>query len=238
MEQKPKLIPPKIHYCWFGNGPRNDLLKKCMDSWQRVMPEYQLKEWNETNSPLDNSYTSAAYGQKLWSRLSNYVRLYAVYTEGGIYLDTDVEVIRSLTPLLRHKCFVGFQQEEEQVDWVNSAVLGAQPGQHFLRRGMEMTVKLFEDEGEFYRGPAVATAVLKEMGLGSYGLQEIGEVTVYPIEYFYPYSWYDKFSPDCIKEETYCVHHWAGSWLKPEPRKLLSPKRIMRRLARALIRDP
>lgn len=202
------------------------------------MPDFQVKEWNETNSPLDNSYTSAAYSQKLWSRVSNYVRLHAVHTEGGIYLDTDVEVVRSMTPLLAHKCFVGFQLEEEQVDWVNSAVLGAESGHDFLRRGMELTVKLFEAEGEFYRGPSIATAVLKEMGLDSYGLQEIDGVTVYPTEYFYPYPWFGKFSPDCITEETYCVHHWAGSWLKPEPRQLPSPKRIIRRLMRALTRNP
>lgn len=164
--------------------------------------------------------------------------MYALYKEGGIYLDTDVEVIRSFTPLLRHQCFVGFQQEEEHVDWVNNAILGARPGHHFLRRGMELTVKLFEDEGELYRGPAIATAVLKQMGLGSYGLQEVGGVTVYPAEYFYPYPWFGKFSPDCIKDETYCVHHWAGSWLKPEPRKLLSTRRIMERLMRALNRNP
>ncbi len=202
------------------------------------MPDYQLKEWNETNSPLDNSYTSAAYNQKSWSRLSNYVRLYALYMEGGIYLDTDVEVIKSFTPLLGHKCFVGFQQEEEHVDWINSAILGAQSGHHFLRRGMDVTVKLFEDTGEFYRGPAVATLVLKEMGLSAYGLQEIDGVTVYPVEYFYPYPWFGKFSPDCIKENTYCVHHWNGSWLKPEARKIRLSRWIKGSLKRGLTRNP
>jgi mannosyltransferase OCH1-like enzyme len=201
------------------------------------MPDYQLKEWNETNSPLDNSYTSAAYGQRLWSKLSNYVRLYALSTEGGIYLDTDVEVIRSLTPFLRHKCFLGFQLEEH-ADWVNTAILGAEPGHPFLRRAMEMTVRLFEDEGEFYRAPAVVTALLKEMGLSAYGLQEVGEVTVYPVEYFYPYPWFGKFSPDCIQENTYCVHHWAGSWLKPEPRRRRPTIHLVGRLLRALFRSP
>lgn len=232
------MIPPKIHYCWFGNGPQSDLLKKCIASWQRVMPDYQLKEWNETNSPLDNSYTNAAYSQKLWSRLSNYIRLHALYTEGGVYLDTDVEVIKSLSPLLHDKCFVGFQLEAEDVDWVNTAILGAEPGHHFLRRGMELTVKMFEEEGEFYRGPTIATTVLREMGLSTYGLQEVDQVTVYPLEYFFPYPWFGKFSPDCIKENTYCVHHWAGSWLKPERRKTRSPRRILGRLMRALTRNP
>lgn len=205
-----------------------------MSSWRRVMPDFRLKEWNETNSPLDNVYTSAAYGQRQWSRLSNYVRLHALYTEGGVYLDTDVEAVRTLKPLLRHQCFLGFQVEEEQVDWVNSAVLGARPGHHFLRRALELTVRLFEAEGEFYRGPAVATAVLKELGLSAYGLQEIEGVCVYPAEFFYPYPWFGKFSPDCITEKTFCVHHWAGSWMKQEQRAPRLHGRLARRLMRAL----
>ncbi|HJR08409.1 MAG TPA: glycosyltransferase [Pyrinomonadaceae bacterium] len=234
------MIPHKIHYCWFGRGSRSELLQKCMASWQRIMPDYELKEWNETNTPLDNRYTRAAFKHKSWSRLSNYVRLHALYTEGGFYLDTDVEVVKSLTPLLEHKCVLGFQLAEEQVDWVNSAVLGAEAGHHFLQRGMELTLKLYDDEGEFYRGPAIATAVLKELGLRTYGLQEIGGVTLYPTEYFYPYPWFDKFSPDCTTENTYCIHHWAGSWLEQERRSTIpTPRRIVGRLRRALrLRSP
>lgn len=202
------------------------------------MPDYELKEWNETNSPLDNGYARAARERKLWSKLSNYVRLHALYTEGGVYLDTDVEALRSMTPLLRHECFLGFQVKEEQVDWVNNAILGAQAGHHFLRRAMELTVRLFEERGEFGRSPAVTTAVLKEMGLGAYGFQEVGGVSVYPTEYFYPYPWFGKFSPDCVTEETFCVHHWAGSWLEPARPRPPLPVRVTGRLARALKRKP
>jgi mannosyltransferase OCH1-like enzyme len=200
------------------------------------MPDFQVKEWNETNSPLDNSYTQAAYEQKLWSRLSNYIRLHAIYQEGGIYLDTDVEAVRSFTPLLHHKCFTGFQQETEGVDWINNAIFGAEAGHPFLLRAMELTLKKFEDEGEFYRSPAIQTIILKEMGLRAYGLQEIDNVTVYPAEYFYPYPWSGKFSPECITENTYCVHHWAGSWLAPAPRKIPTPRQIVGRMWRTIVR--
>jgi mannosyltransferase OCH1-like enzyme len=232
------MIPPTIHYCWFGRGRRSALLKKCMASWQRVMPDYQVKEWNETNSPLDNSYTKAAYEQKLWSRLANYIRLQVLNQEGGIYFDTDVEVVRSFTPLRHHKCFIGFQQEAEDVDWINNAILGAEAGHPFLRRCMELTLKKFEDEGEFYRSPTISTIVLKEMGLRAYGLQEIDEVIVYPTEYFYPYPWSAKFSPECITEHTYAVHHWAGSWLPPAKRKVPTPRQIVGRLLRTIVRKP
>jgi mannosyltransferase OCH1-like enzyme len=142
--------------------------------------------------------------------------LHALYSEGGVYLDTDVEVIKDFAPLLHHKCFVGFQQEEEQVDWVNTAVLGAQPGHRFITRCMELTQKLYSESGEFYRSPTVTTMVLKKMGLSEYGQQEIKDVKVYPREYFYPYPWFGKFSPDCIKANTYCIHCWEKSWGKKE----------------------
>ena len=229
------MIPRTIHYCWFGKAPKSDLNKRCLDSWRRVMPDYEIKEWNETNTPLDNAYCQRAYAKELWSKLSNLVRLQALYTEGGIYLDTDVEVIKSFAPLLHRKCFLGFQLEEEQVDWITNGVLGAQPGHQFLKRCIELTQALFAETGKFYRSPTITTMVLKEMGLKEYGLQEIKEVTVYPLEYFYPYAWTSTFSPDCIKENTYCIHYWEGTWLKKEHSKVLYPLRKLKRIVRALI---
>ncbi len=213
----------------------SDLNKRCLDSWRRVMPGYRIKQWDETNVPLDNPYTRAAYARGAWSRLSNHVRMHALYTEGGIYLDTDVEALKDFAPLLHHKCFVGFQQAEEKVDWVNSAISGAQPGHPFLMRCVELTRKLFAETGDFPRSPFVVTRILKEMGLREYKLQEVDGVTVYPIEYFYPYPWFGKFSPGCIKENTYCIHHWEASWRKQERDKSLSPLRIMKRMMRSLI---
>jgi mannosyltransferase OCH1-like enzyme len=198
------------------------------------MPDYQIKEWNETNSPLDNEYSQTAYAKELWSKLSNLVRLHALYTEGGIYFDTDVEVIKSFAPLLHHNCFVGFQVKEDQVDWVTNGVLGAQPGHPFLKRCIELTRELFAETGKFYRSPTITTMILKEMGLKEYGLQEIDEVAIYPLEYFYPYPWTSKFSPDCVKESTYSVHYWEGTWLKKEHYKVLSPLRMVKRMMRTL----
>jgi mannosyltransferase OCH1-like enzyme len=229
------MIPQKIHYCWFGNKPMNDLNQRCLDSWRRVLPGYEIKQWDATNIPLDNPYSRAAYDREAWSRLSNHVRMHALYTEGGIYLDTDVEALKNFDPLLHHKCFAGFQQEEEETDWVNSAVLGAQPGHPFLMRCMELTGKLFTETGELPRSPSIVTRILKEMGLREYKLQEVEDVTVYPTEYFYPYPWFGKFSPDCVKENTYCIHYWEGSWLKQEHHQFFSLLRIMNRMMRALI---
>lgn len=228
------MIPKRVHYCWFGESPRSALNERCLASWRRMLPDYQIKEWNETNSPLDNAYCRAAHAAGSWSKLANYIRLHALHTEGGIYLDTDVEVVKSFAPLLHHKCFLGFQQQEEQLDWINNAILGAQPGHPFLQQCIALTVNAFALTGEFYRSPTVITAALKEMGLSEYGRQEVRGVAIYPTEYFYPYPWFGSFSYDCVKEETYCIHHWEGTWRK-KPRKALALPRMMTGMIRTLI---
>jgi mannosyltransferase OCH1-like enzyme len=197
------------------------------------MPDYEIKRWDENNIQLENSYSRATYASASWSRLSNQVRMSALYTEGGIYLDTDVEVLKSFDPLLSHECFLGFQQAEEDPDWANSAVIGAQAGHPFLRRCLDLTQELFAKTGRFPRSPFIVTRVLREMGLKEYGLQVVKGVTVYPSEYFYPYPWFGKFSPACIQEATYCVHFWEGSWRNQRQRAIQFPRLIMKRMMRA-----
>jgi mannosyltransferase OCH1-like enzyme len=156
--------------------------------------------------------------------------LHALYSEGGIYLDTDVQVIKDFAPLLVKKCFLGFQQEEEQVDWVNSAILGAEREHHFLKQCMSLTQELFALTGVFPRSPAVFTTVLKGMGLKDYVVQEVKDVTVYPAEYFYPYPWFGKFTPACLTEKTYCIHHWEWSWRKKNHNPVMSSLRAIKKM--------
>ncbi len=201
------------------------------------MPEYRIKLWDEGNSPLDSDYAQAAYAQKQWSPLSNLVRFQALYTEGGVYLDTDVEALRSLNPLLDDHCFLGFQQREDQEDWVNTAVLAGEAGHHFLKQCMDRFVSTFRETGRFHRSPVIATAILKELGLRKYGLQKIGDITVYPTEYFYPYSWLEKYSASKVSEATYCLHHWTASWKKKTLFELPSPLRRAKRAVFAWVRS-
>lgn len=206
------MIPRRIHYCAFGSPRASALARRCMASWRRVLPGYEIVEWNESNSPLDDPYCRAALAARRWSRVSNLVRLHALHEEGGVYLDTDVEIVRALDPLLETRCFLAFQQREMDEDWVNNAVLGAEAGHPFLRRCMEHTVEAFERTGVLLRSPAVTTAVLREMGLRHYGLQECGGVTVLPRESFYPFPWYARYTPACVTADTYGIHHWEASW--------------------------
>jgi mannosyltransferase OCH1-like enzyme len=206
------MIPKIIHYCWFGDAHKSFLVYKCRKSWKKYMPEYQVKEWNESNVVLDNPYLKEAHSQKLWSRLSNYVRLRALNDYGGIYLDTDIEIRKSFDPLLNQGCFVGFQIREKHKDWVNNAVMGATAGHPLLKRCMDFMVEECMRDNIFYVQPELTTKVLVQMGLKEYGEQKIGDVQLYPVEYFFPYSWQEKFYPDCVKKETYCVHHWQNTW--------------------------
>lgn len=232
------MIPRKIHFCWFGPSPKSDLNRRCMESWRRALPGYEIKEWNETNSPLDGDYARAALAERRWSKLSNLVRLHALYAEGGIYFDTDVEVLKDFSPLLRHDCFLGFQIEEESVDWIGAGVIGARAGHPFVKRCMVLTQGLFASGGGFYVLPTVLTRVLREMGMNRYGLQEAGGVTLYPADYFYPYSWLETYSPYCVTENTYSVHHWEHTWTaKPAGEARPLRKRLMNLVSRGLARN-
>jgi mannosyltransferase OCH1-like enzyme len=210
------MIPKKIHYCWYGNNPKNELIVRCMDTWRSKLHDYEIIEWNESNSPLDIPYCKSALEKQLWSKVANYVRLWAVYNEGGIYLDTDFEILKSLDSFLHHDCFVAFQRIEEKPGWVTNGIFGAVEGNAFVKLCMEKTIGIFESQQVFEISSRMTTMVLKEMGLTSYGYQEIDGVAIYPADYFYPYSWVEDFDPSCIKETTHAMHHWNKSWVKPK----------------------
>lgn len=209
------MIPKIIHYCWFDNENMNNLVKRCISSWKAYLPDYRLKKWDESNCPLDTAYTRQALAEKKWSKVSNYIRLYALYHEGGIYFDTEVEVTQSFDPLLTQNLFLGFQFQHEHIDWVNNAVIGSLPGHPFLKECMVMTENALIFNHYYYRSPEMTTLLLKKKGLRRYGFQKIDDITLYPVDYFYPYSVAEKFDPTCITNNTFCIHHWESSWLPP-----------------------
>ena len=107
------MIPKKIHYCWFGKNPLPADVKKCIESWKKYCPDYEIIEWNESNFDItQNPFMKAAYENKAWAFVSDYARLKVVYDNGGIYLDTDVELLKSLDSLLENPCYLAIQQKE------------------------------------------------------------------------------------------------------------------------------
>lgn len=129
------MIPKIIHYCWFGGNVKPRCVVKCIDTWKRLLPEYEIKEWNESNFDLKNAnqYVHEAYENKMWAFVTDYARLKVLYEYGGVYFDTDVEVFKNFDELLSNKCFLGFESN----DYICTATIGCEAHNAFIRRFME-----------------------------------------------------------------------------------------------------
>ncbi len=159
------MINKIIHYCWFGNTEPGAKIERCMESWARYLPDYRVVKWSESNSPMNVPYVQAMARQKLWAKVSNYVRLHALYEQGGIYFDTDIEVLKSFDSFLNDEGFIGFQQRRKNSDWVNNAVIGAVAGHAFCKKSMERVVTTYARERIVLRGPQIETQELVAAGL-------------------------------------------------------------------------
>lgn len=218
------MIPGKIHYCWYGDRPMPDAHRRFVDGWRELMPGFEFVFWNEENSPMSEPYLEQAHANRRWVNLSNFIRLYSVYNHGGIYLDTDVEMVRSFVPLLgQSRCFFGYQiaSRAPAENSVNNAVYGAEKHHPFVGRQLDAIRVLYDGlETECLSGPHLTTFMLRGSGFldsEPAGENELG-LTVFPFDYFYPYSWLESFDPACVTENTYAIHHWAGLWGEPDKR--------------------
>lgn len=212
------MIPKTLHYVWVGPKAVPDKVRRLVDGWHRLNPDYRIVLWNEDNIDFSFKFLRAAYGMRAWNRVSDFVRMWALKQEGGIYLDTDIELRRPLDDLLDNQCFLGFQLRERHPDWINGAVLGAAPGHWFverLHRHFVDNMHGWEEVGSFY-GPGLITKVLIEEGLAGYSdePQQVRDVTLYPTRWFYPYAWTESFSEDRVTPDTYAIHHWDETWKK------------------------
>ena len=207
------MIPKKIHYCWFGKSPLPDNAKKCIESWKKYCPDYEIIEWNEDNYDLNkNEYTKYTYKNKKYAFLTDYVRLDIIYNEGGIYLDTDVELLKPLDDLLDSNGYIGM----EQVGTVNTGQgFGAIKHHSFVKKNKEFYENndFLDSNGNFKRiiCVKVTTDILKEKGLKSINeKQKICDMDIYPVEYFCPLVLGTKKLK--ITNSTYSIHHFNASW--------------------------
>ncbi len=210
------MIPKKIHYCWYGNGAYNEVLKKCIASWKQQLPDYEIIKWDESTTPFNKlPFLKRLYKQKKFSFISDYMRLYSVYKEGGIYLDTDIEVLKSFDLLLQNDAFVGFQTKHVfQKSPLNSAVIAATKGNPFILECIKETEKKQRMEFNAMGGPPIVSKVLLSYNLKEYGLQEINNVKLFPVDYFFPLPPKVNFdeAEKYITENSYCIHWWQESW--------------------------
>lgn len=209
------MIPKTIHYCWFGKNPKSKLIKKCIRTWKAKCPDYNIVEWNEDNYDLSSSplYVRQAYEAKKWAFVTDYVRLQVVYEHGGIYLDTDVEVIRNLDSLLENRAYFGFETKNT----VNTGIgFGAEKGAPILLALMQVycDIPFVDASGRFDVTPCPErnTAVLQEHGLHADGSEQLldGYIHVYPKSFFCPKDY--KSGETILTADTFTIHHFDASW--------------------------
>lgn len=209
------MIPKKIHFCWYGGGPYSATIEKCIASWKKYLPDYEIVRWDESNTPFEKMpFLRILYKQKRWAFISDYMRLYALYKEGGIYFDTDIEVIRSFDDLLEEKSFIAFQTNFQESKYpFNTAVIGSEQGGAFIERCLMETEKLQRMQYHAMAAPTISSAILiNDYGIKNYACQKFSDVTVLTKEFFYPFAWFEQYSPSCIQPNTYAIHWWEDSW--------------------------
>lgn len=229
------MIPKIIHYCWFGRNPLPELAQRCIASWRKFLPDYDIKEWNEDNFDVNIiPYTAEAYRQKKYAFVSDYARFWILYRYGGIYFDTDVEVIRPMDDIIHRGNFMGFELDPDGENtpgryaprYCFSVNLGLGFGiscNHSFMKEMMRKYELMQFELPIFPwGKTIVahtTEVLVQEGLQNMkGIQRVGDITIYPQEYFAPINVISgrlHMTPN-----TYTIHRYMGSWDEKQKRAL------------------
>ena len=209
------MIPKVIHYCWFGSNELSTEAKKCIASWKKMCPDYEVIEWNENNYDVHkNQYMSEAYDNKMWAFVSDYARLDIIYNRGGIYLDVDVEIIKPIDELLHYDCFMGFQDGKNIATGLGFGAIKGHDTIKMLLDNLYFDNSFIKKDGSFNLTPCTATttAFFEHFGLRKNNQkQELLNVTILPTDFFCPQSFVTgKLN---ITKNTYSIHHFDGSWL-------------------------
>lgn len=217
------MIPKVIHYCWFGHNPLPPLAKQCIESWKKFLPDYEIKEWNESNFDVNQiQYTEQAYRNKKYAFVSDYARFKILYEHGGVYFDTDVEVIKPIDDVLAKGAFMGLEQEA-------SEGLACAPGLGIACESkaplMKSLIDLYQDlqfensDGSLNTKTVVdyTSELMIRDGIHIQpGIIEFQNFSIYPKEYFCPKP--SEFGKIQLSEKTRTIHHYAGSWISKKQR--------------------
>lgn len=200
------MIPKKIHFIWLGGNKKPNAVNMCILSWHNVLSDYEIIEWNEENLKLDqlckkNRFLRECRKRKLWAYMADYLRLHILYEEGGIYFDTDIQVLKSFNDLLHQSCFFGY----EVYNYVGTGVIGCEKNNPVIKKILDF---YNEDiwNSSAYTIPMIVTKVLKNVDSKSYH--------IYPMAYFAPYDYDKPFTMNLITQDTRSVHWFANSWEK------------------------
>ena len=216
------MIPKIIHYCWFGRNPLPKSAKRCIESWKKFMPDYEIKEWNEDNFDVNIiPFTKEAYSVNKYAYVSDYARLWILYHYGGVYFDTDVEVIRSMDDIIGCGPYMGFEKHEttpESRIMVNPGLgFAVEKGNAIIREIMNYyeTHHYILEDGTIQQIPIVpiTTEVLKKHGLqvSATPIELENSITIYPWEYFCPIEY--PMNRLQLTHNTHTIHHYTESWM-------------------------
>jgi mannosyltransferase OCH1-like enzyme len=229
------MIPKIIHYCWFGPKKFPKTEKKCIATWREHLPDYEFRLWNERNAPMDHPFVKQAYHAKKYAFVADFVRLWAIYKFGGVYLDTDMFLIKSLTPLLSmSKVFLGYETEDNK--YINAAIIGSEPNHDFIQNILNCYERIsFSDNIKNLSKIAIPKQVTKTYK----SCVDKKNIIIYPFDYFYPYPFIKKEDKDFmsyITANTFAVHLWSLSWVSPM-RKVIGKLQKHLNMFSKIIRD-
>ncbi|CAM3980848.1 Glycosyltransferase sugar-binding region containing DXD motif protein [Vibrio aerogenes CECT 7868] len=223
-------IPKKIHYCWFGGNELPELTIQCIESWKKFCPDYEIIRWDESNVDLNScQFVKEAYAAKQWAFVSDYIRLKVVEACGGIYLDTDVELLTSLEPFLNLQAFMGFQFDDRHLvaSGLGFGAIAHHPALKALMSTYEH-IPFIQANGSYDTTPCPDrdTRVLEQFGLKRNNTTQRLEVeqyaiTIYSSDYFCPKSYE---GDEHFTDNTVSVHHYDASWLPEQEREKLRLK--------------
>lgn len=217
------MIPKVIHYCWFGKGEMPELALKCIESWHKYLPNYEYKLWNEENFDVNIvPYTKEAYEARKFAFVTDYVRLWALYNEGGVYMDTDVEILKPLDDLLHLSAFTGYEGSKTQPPV--TGLMASEPHGEWVKEQLDAyeNVHFIKEDGSFdmTTNTVRISQIMRANGFvqdGKYAVYK--DMHVFPTEYFCPRQTTGEFF---LTENTYCDHHFMGTWSDGKKKGLIS----------------
>lgn len=224
-------IPKTIHYCWFGEKTKSELIQRCIDSWKKYAPDFNIVEWNETNFDINKyEYVKQAYNKQKYAFVSDVVRFDVLYRLGGIYLDTDVELLKPLDFLIEENIFFGYDQKEKIA---SGLIMGCIPEQKIIKEILDFYKKssflLPNGNPNMTTVVTIVSDILEKNGFkldGTYYKRD--GLTLYPAEYFDPYDVEKKKLS--ITEETVSIHHYAASWKSKKDMRIYAVGRFIRKI--------
>ncbi len=213
-------IPKVLHYCWFGKGELPKTAKRCMKSWQKKLPDFEIRRWDESNFNIQiNRYVKEAYEAKKFMYVSDYARLLALYNEGGLYLDVDCRVKQDFSPLLAiNRAFTGYGGDNCELA---ACTLAFEAGHPFLKECLDSYEddQFLKEDGSYNQESINIrmTELLKQHGFVPNGTEQtVCGIHIYPMTYFCPLSMLPDTVPDCKSRNTYSMTIWDSKELKRE----------------------